>query len=221
MAPALNPRPMTRARWQRKMVIRSIKKRGRLSRTEVLARTERVHLHKSPFLETSIKKLYPLARQIAGKSVEEALVQMRFSRKKVARDVKAALEYARDEAIVKRGMGLGAVLGEEAGKEAEEGEGRRDEAVVKYEDKKGKVKRARPSEIYIDQAWVGRGRYEPVKSARARGMLHILRRPHTSEFHLSTYHDIPLVWTFLRLYRLTANGDILDATFYVSTGAIY
>ncbi|KAL8864738.1 MAG: hypothetical protein Q9174_007241 [Haloplaca sp. 1 TL-2023] len=51
----------------------------------------------------------PLARQIAGKPIDEAIIQMRFSKKKAARDVKKHLEYARDEAIVKRGMGLGMV----------------------------------------------------------------------------------------------------------------
>ena len=49
----------------------------------------------------------PLARQIAGKPIEEAIVQMRYSQKKAAGDVRRHLEFARDEAVVRRGMGLG------------------------------------------------------------------------------------------------------------------
>merc|ERR1712098_1032136 len=94
-------------RWERKMVIRDIHKRGRLTKTQQLKREERVLLSKSHDFQTSVKKLVPLAKQIAGKTVEEAIVQMRFSKKKVAKDVKEHLEHARNEAIIRRGMGLG------------------------------------------------------------------------------------------------------------------
>ncbi|KAL8964678.1 MAG: hypothetical protein Q9183_004285, partial [Haloplaca sp. 2 TL-2023] len=109
LAAALDPNPRARQQWERKMIIRNIKNRGQLTKAQRIARTERESLCKSQFIFTSIKKLMPLARQIAGKPIEEAIIQMRFSKKKAARDVKKHLEYARDEAIVKRGMGLGMV----------------------------------------------------------------------------------------------------------------
>ncbi|KAL2071701.1 hypothetical protein VTL71DRAFT_12936 [Oculimacula yallundae] len=89
MAAALDPDPQGRLRWERKMVIRDIHKRGRLTKTQRLKREERVLLSKSHDFKTSVKKLVPLAKQIAGKTVEEAIVQMRFSKKKAAQDVKA------------------------------------------------------------------------------------------------------------------------------------
>ena len=46
-------------------------------------------------------------------------MQMRYSTKKAAGDVRRHLEFARDEAVVRRGMGLGA-----AGRRIEEREGR-------------------------------------------------------------------------------------------------
>ena len=93
--------------WQQKMVIRDVRNGGRMTRAARLAKTERSHLCKSEFFETSIKKLFPLANQIVGKPLTEAMVQMRFSKKKAAQDVLKHLEFARNEAIVKRGMGLG------------------------------------------------------------------------------------------------------------------
>lgn len=89
------------------MVIRSIRRRGRLTRREEIARTERESLCRSHFFKTSVKKLMMVARQIAGKNIDDAILQMRFSQKKVAKDVKAHLELARDEAVVVHGMGLG------------------------------------------------------------------------------------------------------------------
>ena len=169
------------------MVIRSIKKRGRLSKTERIMQTERQSLSKSPFIGTSIKKLFPLANQIAGKPIEEAIVQMRFSKKKAAQDVKKHLEYARDEAIVKRGMGLGQVDGTE--EEAQDGEGAKKERHQNrmriVEDKKG-TKRvvSDPTQIYVDQAWVGRGSWSFSRSYRARGNVHRLRHPTTSKLPL-------------------------------------
>lgn len=106
MDPRLNPNPNARARWTRMMVIRDIRRRGRLTKEMQIKRTERSHLSKSRFFETSVKKLAPLARQIAGKSLDEAILQMRFSSKKAAQEVRKHLIQARDEAIVIRGMGL-------------------------------------------------------------------------------------------------------------------
>ena len=172
MAAALDPNPRARKRWQRKMTIRAIRSRGRLNKTTKILRTERSHLAKSHFLKTSIKKLGPLARQIAGKSLEDAIIQMRFSPKKAAREVKRHLEYAKDEAVARRGMGLGGV----DGKGAVEG----GEMVV--EDKSGKRRIVRnKTEIYVDQAWVGRGPYGHEVEYRARGQANIMSLPYTSK----------------------------------------
>lgn len=106
MAPRIDPRPNARARWARMMVIRNIRHRGRITREMRIARSERSHLSKSRFFKTSLKKLGPLARQIAGKSIDEAIMQMRFSTKKAAKEVHKHLIQARNEAVAMRGMGL-------------------------------------------------------------------------------------------------------------------
>ncbi|KAI9833621.1 MAG: hypothetical protein M1819_003574 [Sarea resinae] len=168
MAAVLDPDPANRKRWERKMVIRDIHGRGRLSKTEKIKRTERENLTKSHFIKTSVKKLGPLARQIQGKSLEDAIVQMRFSKKKAAKDVKEHLEHARNEAIVKRGMGLGEVEGTKGQK-----------TEIELKDGKRKVVTDRTS-MYIDQAWVGRGTYGAKPLKRARGRIDILRLPYTS-----------------------------------------
>ena len=195
MAAALDPTPSARKRWQRKIVIRDIRGRGRLSKTEKIARTERQHLVKSPFIKTSVKKLYPLARQIAGKPLGEAMVQMRFSRKKAAVDVLKHLQHARDQAVVIRGMGLGKVGQQQQQQQKEEGsvlaetkaipapktkEGEDSLVVV---DKKGKRRVVTdPTAMYVDEAWVGRGKYEHGSDHRARGQVHRTSLPYTSEY---------------------------------------
>ncbi|OCK79920.1 ribosomal protein L22 [Lepidopterella palustris CBS 459.81] len=168
MAPALDPDPINRQRWERKMVIRTIKRRGRLTKMQLLKRTERESLMKTPFLPTSVKKLTKIANQVAGKPIEEALVQMRFSKKKVARDVYKALQIAKSKAIVERGMGLG------------KAEGRTGLPVeIELKDGKKRIVKDRTS-IYVDQAWVGRGSYTPEVEYRAMGKRNILRHPQTS-----------------------------------------
>ncbi|KAK5154989.1 mitochondrial large ribosomal subunit [Cryomyces antarcticus] len=168
MHAALDPEPMNRKRWERKMLIREIRRGGKLSKTELIKRTERENLSKSHMFKTSIKKLGMLARQIAGKPVEEAIVQMRFSKKKVAREVQAHLEHARNEAIVKRGMGLG------------QAEGKKSEP-IQIELKDGKRRTVEdPTGIYVDQAWVGRGEYGIAYDYRARGQVNTMRPPFTS-----------------------------------------
>lgn len=191
MAAALDPVPRSRKRWQRKMLIRDIRKRFRLSKTQQIKRTEREHLAKSHWLNTSVKKLFPLARQIAGKPIEEAIVQMRFSKKKAAVDVKKHLEYARDEAIVRRGMGLGAV---EVAKEDSAGETSELETSKKTPkgqivvDKSGKRRWVTDkTNIYVDQAWVGRGSFTKSPSPRAKGRMDILMHPTTSELDFLSY----------------------------------
>ncbi|KAL1627138.1 39S ribosomal protein L22, mitochondrial [Neofusicoccum ribis] len=145
MGAALNPDPRGAARWQRKMVIREAQRRGRVSRRVELLRTEREDLVKSPMIKTSVKKLVMLARQIQGKPVDEAILQMRFSKKKAAKEVLKHLEYARDHATVARGMGLG---------EANETKGEKTE--IELKDGTRKVVEDRTG-MYVDQAWVGRG----------------------------------------------------------------
>ena len=173
MAVVLDPQPLVRKRWERKMVIRSIRRRGQLSRAEMLKRTERQLLSKSHMIRTSIKKLGPLARQITGKTLDDAIVQMRFSKKLAARAVKEHLEHARNEAIVKRGMGLG------------EAQGTKGEP-VQIELKNGKKYNiTNRTNMYIDQAWVGRGEYGRELEHRARGQINVLRLPKTSK-HICT-----------------------------------
>lgn len=186
MAAVLDPTPRATARWQRKMVIREIRGRGRMSKMVKLARTERSHLSKSGLIKTSIKKLFPLANQIAGKPLSEAMVQMRFSRKKAAQDVLRHLEYARDQAIVKKGMGLGKVQAQgqaeqhqqqQQGKEPEQQEER-----LLVEDKKGKRRVVTDrTAMYVDEAWVGRGTPRYGMDYRARGRGFRLTLPYTSQ----------------------------------------
>ncbi|KKZ67345.1 hypothetical protein EMCG_06964 [[Emmonsia] crescens] len=203
---ALVPFPNRRARWERKMVIRSIRRRGRLTRREEIARTERESLCRSHFFKTSVKKLMMVARQIAGKNIDDAILQMRFSPKKVAKDVKAHLELARDEAVVVHGMGLGvnknktqthtpaAIADADVEGEVEVVD---DAARVKSTTatttatpaatppitvtlKSGQRKTITDrTAIYIAQAWVGRGTFGRELDHRARGNINIMKPPHT------------------------------------------
>ncbi|KAK6332548.1 54S ribosomal protein L22, mitochondrial [Orbilia blumenaviensis] len=80
--------------------IRQIKRRGRLTPTLKKMQTEKEHICHSHKFKTSLKKLGPLARQIAGKPLEHALVQMRYSPKKAAKEVLKHLVQAKNEAIL-------------------------------------------------------------------------------------------------------------------------
>jgi ribosomal protein L22 len=167
MAASLDPDPEARKRWERKMVIREIVKRGRLSKAQLLKRQERELLSKSHDFKTSVKKLVPLAKQITGKTLEEAIIQMRFSKKKAAVDVKEHLEYAKNEAIVKRGMGL---------------RGKKDFTPVNIQTKDGKrVKVDDPTRLYISQAWCGKGLYTESPDFRARGRVYVMKHRTTSK----------------------------------------
>ncbi|KAL1968179.1 hypothetical protein VTN77DRAFT_2014 [Rasamsonia byssochlamydoides] len=169
MSLALDPRPKARIRWERKMVIRAIRKRGRLTKQELIMRTERESLVKSHWFKTSVKKLGPLARQIAGKNIDEAILQMRFSKKKVAKDVMEHLKHAKNVAIVRHGMGLGRVTGE----------ANTEPITITLKSGERKVI-TDPTSIYIAQAWVNRGPYDVDYDHRARGRINILRPPYTS-----------------------------------------
>ncbi|KAK3679069.1 39S ribosomal protein L22, mitochondrial [Recurvomyces mirabilis] len=198
MANVLDPDPNARERWERKKVIQMVRKGGRLNAQQMIKRTEREHLVRSHNMKTSVKKLGMLARQISGKTLEDAITQMRFSKKRVAQEVLKQLQYARDEAVVMRGMGLGAV-------EAKEGAHILNDATpaatnvpttsvlaptFTEEQKSGPVqiqlkdgKRhlvTDASKIYIDQAWVGRGPFGKLPDYRARGRVYIMRTPWTS-----------------------------------------
>ncbi len=169
MAAVLDPRPEKRRRWERLKIMQTIRKGPKLTKVQRLKRTERESLSKSHWMKTSVKKLVMLARQIAGRPVEEALVQMRFSKKKVAREVYDHLEHARNEAIVRRGMGLGEVKGTSG-------------EPVQIETKEGKRKTILDrTGMYIDQAWVNRGPFGSEPEHRAKGRVNILRPPYTSE----------------------------------------
>lgn len=169
MSMTLDPNPERRKKWERKMIIREVRKRGRVTKKEVIMATEREALVKSHWFKTSVKKLVPLARQIQGKSVDEAILQMRFSKKKVAKDVMEHLEHAKNVAIVRYGMGLD----------------KPDEKEAKIQPvdiilKNGDTKTiSDPSKIYIADSWVNRGPYHKEYDHRARGRINIMRPPHT------------------------------------------
>ncbi|KAF2635725.1 ribosomal protein L22 [Massarina eburnea CBS 473.64] len=199
----LDPAPAARRKFETKMAIRDVLKNGRVTKAIKLARTERESVYCSPFLPTSVKKLMRITHLIAGKTVEEALIQLRFSPKRIARDVRKGLMIARDEAIAQRGMGLG---GGQAAQDALEAEEAREAELAELEaqddledensepyfadgtrrrDRKGggrliemkngsKKRVWDETEMYIDQAWVGRG--DPSKSPefRARGRINML-----------------------------------------------
>jgi ribosomal protein L22 len=196
MQRVLDPDPNARERWERKKIIQSITKGGRLSKPEFLMQTEREHMAKSEMMKTSTKKLGMLARQIQGKTLDEAIVQMRFSKKLVAQTVKAHLEAARDEAVVMRGMGLGQVaVKAEASPDAEnlnaassDVSGSQPAKLVvspssplDIQLKDGKRHTVTDtSNIFIEQAWVGRGTYGKLPDYRARGRTYIMHTPWTS-----------------------------------------
>ncbi|KAL2017933.1 hypothetical protein VTK56DRAFT_1525 [Thermocarpiscus australiensis] len=183
LARAVDPDPRSRVRWERKMVMRQVRRGtdpySREPRAERIARTERALTSRSPWLATSVKKLVKLARQIQGKTVADALVQMRFSKKKMAQEVGYQLELARDLAVAERGMGMGA-----AKKEGEEGpsNNNNNKPLVEIRTKDGKwVKIDDPTRMYIAEAWVNRGPWrQKVPEYRARGRMNILQRPTTS-----------------------------------------
>lgn len=180
MAHALDPRPVARSRWQRKMVIRHIERGGRLTKEMQIARTERTHTSRSHFFKTSMKKLAPLTRQIAGKSLDEAILQMRFSKKKAAKDVREHLLQARHEAITAKGMGL-----KEDRTVAESKALIRDPSLSRPLPNQTPIKTKKagstpdPTEIYVSEAWTNRGPYGREPDYRARGRVYIMRPPHT------------------------------------------
>ncbi|KAJ5970849.1 mitochondrial 54S ribosomal protein L22 [Penicillium vulpinum] len=166
----LGPDPKAQLRWERKMAVREIRKRGRVPTKVQIKRTERESLSKSHWIKTSLKKLGPLARQIAGKNIDEAILQMRFSNKKAAKDVLEHLEHAKNVAVVRAGMGLG--LG------VPKSEPSKPITVILKSGERQKI--ANPTDIYIQEAWVNRGPYGYEMDHRARGQINRMRPPTTS-----------------------------------------
>ncbi|KAH7324484.1 ribosomal protein L22/L17 [Stachybotrys elegans] len=165
-----DPNPRARVRWQRKKVIQMVRNGGRLTKEERIKMTERELLHKSEFLPTSLKKLVMLARQIAGKPIDDAITQMKWSKKKMAAEVRYYLEEARDLAIAQRGMGLGAVNGETLAQPRK----------IKTRDGKW-LEISDPTRIYIAQSWIGRGPWRGKElEYKGRGRTGIIKHPSTS-----------------------------------------
>ncbi|KUI72917.1 54S ribosomal protein L22, mitochondrial [Cytospora mali] len=178
MRHAVDPDPLGRMRWERRMVVRELTRkldpRGRETRAERIKRTEREALSKSPWLATSTKKLVHLAHQISGKTLEEARTQMKFSKKKFAREVLYELDFARDKAVVERGMGLGKVNGEVKLGETET------KTVKDYRHGMW-VEVDDPTRMYISEAWVNRGPWRGKKpNYRARGRVDLIQMPQAS-----------------------------------------
>jgi ribosomal protein L22 len=169
MQMAIDPKPEARKRWERKMIVREIRKRGRLTKQEVIMATERESLVKSHWFKTSVKKLTPLARQIAGKNIDEAILQMRFSKKKAAKDILEHLKLAKNTAVVRHGMGLGKA-GDAANKI-------KPITVILKDGEKHTI--TDPTSIYIAEAWVNRGPFDRGFDHRARGKINLLRLPYT------------------------------------------
>lgn len=166
----VNPDPRGRLRWHRKKVIQMVRKNGELTKEERIKMTEREMLHKSHFLPTSVKKLVMLSRQIAGKPLDDAIAQMKWSKKKMGREILYYLEEARDLAIAHRGMGLGRVNGETLSKP------------VKIQTKEGKwIEVSDPTSMYVAQSWVGRGEWRGKEiDFKGRGRSGIIQHPSTS-----------------------------------------
>ncbi|KAK4098385.1 ribosomal protein L22 [Parathielavia hyrcaniae] len=186
LARAADPDPRSRVRWERKMLVRQVRRGtdpfSREPRAERIARTERQLTSKSPVLPTSTKKLVKLAHQIQGKTVDEALVQMRFSKKKMAQEVRYQLEVARDLAVVERGMGLGEKTKTRTDDSAASAAAAGADKPVEIKTKDGKwIKIDDPTRMYVAEAWVNRGPWRGVvPDYRARGRMYIKRKPSTS-----------------------------------------
>lgn len=193
----LDPDPRARKSLERKLVIKAVSKHGRMTKAAKIARTERTSLYKSQLLPTSVKKMQKILRQIQGKTVSEALVQLRFSPKKISRDILKGLIIAQDEAIAARGMGLG---DKHALKKWVEQRNEVASTLAELDEQTPKVKGVNkiielkdgkkklvtdPTEIYIDQAWCGRGESWKSPEFRARGRMNMLTHRTTSTFSLS------------------------------------
>ncbi|TRX91970.1 hypothetical protein FHL15_007067 [Xylaria flabelliformis] len=181
MEMALNPDPRWKVRYQRKKIMQMVRANGKLSKEEQLKLTEKEVISKSDGVPTSIKKLGHLSRQITGKTVDDAIAQMRFSKKKAAREVLYQLEEARAEAVASRGMGLGATEGQLLPKKR----------IILTKDG-DKLEVEDPTRLYVDQSWVTKG---PPRSMRyqhhGRGHMSWMKSPTSRTYypghHLNSY----------------------------------
>ncbi|KAI1104387.1 ribosomal protein L22 [Jackrogersella minutella] len=153
MERGLDPDPRWRVRFLKKKVMQMVRDaRKPITKAQRIKRSEKEHTSKSVALPTSTKKLVFLSHQIVGKTVDEAITQMRFSKKKMAREVKYQLEEARDTAISAHGMGLGAHNGQTL------------EQPKKVQTKDGRwIEVKDPTLLYVDQSWVTKGFFRGVK----------------------------------------------------------
>ncbi|KAI0109304.1 ribosomal protein L22 [Hypoxylon sp. NC0597] len=171
MERAEDPDPRWRVRFLKKKVMQMVRDGNKpLTREQRIRLSEKEHKSASPPLPTSTKKLVHLSHQIVGKTVDEAIMQMRFSKKKMAREVKWQLEDARDRAIAAHGMGLGAADGREL------------EKPKKIQTKDGKWIEVRdPTTLYVDQSWVTKGPYRGMRiQYHARSRMSVMWRPTAS-----------------------------------------
>ncbi|KAI0197933.1 ribosomal protein L22/L17 [Astrocystis sublimbata] len=167
MERALNPDPRWKVRYQRKKIMQLVRKGGKETRDDMLKRTEKEVTSKSNMLPTSYKKLGHLSRQIAGKTVDDAIVQMRYSKKKAAREVLVQLKEARAMAIAGHGMGLGRPNGELF----------KPPRVILTKHK-AKLQIHDPTQLYVDQSWVTIGPDRGVRvQYHARGRMSFMHKP--------------------------------------------
>ncbi|KAI1802132.1 ribosomal protein L22 [Daldinia bambusicola] len=168
MERAENPDPRWRVRFLKKKVMQMVRDGDKpLTRAQRVRLTEKEHTSASQPLPTSTKKLMFLSRQIAGKTVDDAINQMRFSKKKMAREVRYQLEEARDNAIAAHGMGLGAAQGKTLDKPR------------KIQTKDGRwLEVSDPTTLYVDQSWVTKGPWRGMRiQYHARSRMSQMWRP--------------------------------------------
>ncbi|KAF2675295.1 ribosomal protein L22 [Microthyrium microscopicum] len=159
--------PETRFKAEYRRTVKMMRRGWTITREQHIKRSERQVRMKSPWLKTSTKKLGLIARQLQGKTVDEALLQLRFSKKRTAGEVARHLEHTRDMAVVKWGMGLGQVEGT-----AGEPMNIRVNNGTKLGRKKLITDR---TEIFVESATVGRGPMQKEPEFRARGKTNILK----------------------------------------------
>ncbi|KAI1389279.1 ribosomal protein L22 [Hypoxylon trugodes] len=174
---AQNPDPRWRNRYLRKKVMQMVRDESEgkpLSKEQRIRLTEKQHTSKSAMLPTSTKKLVHLTHQIVGKSVDDAITQMRFSKKKMAREVLWQLQLARDTAIAAHGMGLGSVNKDG---DAEKKESKKQVRKIKTKDGKS-IEVSDPTSLYVDESWVGRGPHMGMRiQYHARSRMSRMMRP--------------------------------------------
>ncbi|KAI0155392.1 ribosomal protein L22 [Hypoxylon sp. FL1284] len=171
-------------RWRVRFLKRKVMQQARVDpakpppRDEVIRRTERQHTSASDLLPTSTKKLVHLSRQIAGKTVDEALTQMRFSKKKMAREVAWQLEEARDRAVAAHGMGLGsAAAGARQQKQGAEQQPQPPPRKIQTKDCRW-IEVRDPTTLYVDQSWVTKNRFRgKVFNWHGRARMSFKKRP--------------------------------------------